>query len=58
MVIWFIMPSEKKSLQILIYSKFAHYKNVFLFVDWLLFHYYIIHQRLAKPCYMHAHPVS
>ena len=51
MVIWFIMPSEKKSLQILIYSKFAHYKNVFLFVDWLLFHYYIIHQRLAKISY-------
>ena len=52
------MPSEKKFLHILIYSKFAHYKNDLLFVDWFLFHYYIIHQRLVKPCYMRAHSVS
>ena len=36
------MPSEKKFLHILIYSKFAHYKNDLLFVDWFLFHYYIM----------------
>ena len=51
------MPNEKKLLQILIYSKIVHYKSVLLFVDWFLSHYYIIHQRLGKPCYVHAHSV-